>query len=142
MIVADIMSAGTTTVTPDATIRAACELMLQLGISGLPVVNAAGDLVGMVTEADMLHFFELQRAQRPPAGNAQPEPQPGRRELTVRDAMSHPAIFIDDKAPVGQLAALLNQHHIKRVPVVSNGRMIGIVSRADVLRAVVASLPV
>jgi CBS domain-containing protein len=141
MQASDVMTTGAATIRPDAPIEKAARLMLTHRISGLPVIDDAGKLVGMVTEGDLL---------RGPA-NGNGGERPGRLEMllgstksderrplptlaNVADVMSRPPITASADTPVHEVVAILQRHGIKRVPVVKEGRVVGIVSRADLLR--------
>jgi CBS domain-containing protein len=107
-------------------------------VSALPVVNDAGCLVGVVSEADLLHKEEYQdqedtwhwlETRRERAARAKAS---GRRAV---DLMSTPVVTVDPDATVAEAARRLARHRIKRLPVVDEeGRLVGIVSRADLLR--------
>ncbi len=136
----DIMTPRVVTVRPDATIAEAIRLMLQNRISGLPVVDAAGNLVGIVTEGDFLRRAE--------AGTEKRRPRwvefilgPGRlaNEYThshgrkIREVMTDTPVSVDEFTPVSQIVSLMEQRRIKRVPVVRANKLVGIVSRANLL---------
>jgi CBS domain-containing protein len=141
MQAADVMTLGAATIRPEAPIEEAARLMLEQRVSGLPVVNDRGQLAGIVTEGDLL------RRQASGAGQARPrwlelvvgrEPSDGGPRLarlaTVADVMTRPAISVREDTPVQEVAEILECHGIKRVPVVKDGKVTGIVSRADLLR--------
>jgi CBS domain-containing protein len=129
-------------VTPAAPVAEAVELMLDRGISGLFVVDASGVLVGVVTEGDLLRRDELGTERRkswwlrliasPGRQAADFTRTHGRR---VADVMTHDLISVDADSPLESIVALMEQHRIKRVPVLLGDRMVGVVSRADMLRA-------
>jgi CBS domain-containing protein len=126
MRIAQIMSHRPITVSSQTTLKAAAALMLQHGISGLPVLSTFGELVGMITEGDLLRGIEAQVA--PDISH--------QRERTVAELMSLDAVFVTPEAPLSEVIAAMDRYHVKRVPVLSQGKLLGIVSRADVLRAV------
>jgi CBS domain-containing protein len=140
MQAANVMTFGAATIHPEAPIEEAARAMLQNRISGLPVVDASRKLVGMVTEGDLL------RSQ--PGETDRPRwlqlllasPRSGERiELgrpqTVADVMTTDVISVREDTPVSHIADLMRRHGIKRVPVLDHGKVIGIVSRADLLVA-------
>ncbi|MFC4762898.1 CBS domain-containing protein [Dyella koreensis] len=148
MKVSDAMTRQVTTIASKADIGDAMRLMLQTHISGLPVVDRKGTLVGMLTEGDLLRRAEL--------GTEQKHPRwltflmgPGRlaREYTdshgrtVEEVMTPEVITIDGEAPLAAAVNLMEQRHIKRIPVVHHGRLEGILSRADLMRAALSGLP-
>ena len=117
MIASDIMTRKVYTIHPEASAQEAAQLLSQHRISGLPVVNTDHKIIGMVTEADIISKVH-------------------REGLLVSDIMSHEVISIGEDTPVGEIAMLLTERKIKRVPVVQGDKLIGIVSRGDIVHAV------
>jgi len=117
MIASDIMTRKVYTIHPEASAQEAAQLLSQYRISGLPVVNADNKIIGMVTEADIISKVH-------------------RDGLCVADIMSHKVVAVTEETPVGEIASLLTERKIKRVPVVNGDRLIGIVSRGDIVHAV------
>lgn len=117
MIASDIMTRNVHTIHPGASAQEAARLLSQERISGAPVVDPDGKIIGIITEADIISKVD-------------------REGLYVADIMSHNVIAVDQETPVGEIAALLTERKIKRVPVVENGKLVGIVSRADIVNAV------
>lgn len=146
MNVADVMTRHVISVAPDATVEAAARLMLERGISGLMVVDAKGELAGVVTEGDLLRRDELgTERHRPwwlrllvsPARQAADFTRThGRR---VADVMTRDVVTVASDSPLEQVVEAMESHRIKRVPVTEGGRVIGVVSRADLLRALVVA---
>ncbi len=125
----DVMSSPVVTVRPDTPVTDAAALMAAHHISGLPVVTAEGELVGIVTEADLLRHARGGRRER------------GARavRLRVRDLMTSPVVTVDEEALLSEVAALMVRRQINRVPVMRAGQLVGIVSRADIVRALARS---
>jgi CBS domain-containing protein len=117
MIAQDIMTHKVCTIRSEASAQEAAQLLDQKRISGLPVVNEDDDIIGIITEADIISKVD-------------------REGLHVSDIMSHEIISVNEETPVSEIALLLTQRKIKRVPVVQDGKLVGIVSRADIVRAV------
>lgn len=115
-------------------LRAAVMLLHHLGVHGAPVVDAAGDLVGVLSEADLL---EKAAAPRMGLGMGPAAAQSLRRHdaLTVGDACSRPAIATAPEATVADAARLMLDRGVARLVVVDDGRVAGIISRSDILRA-------
>jgi CBS domain-containing protein len=142
MIASDVMTRNVISVPPDATIAQAVELMLERGISGLLVVDSSGTLVGIVTEGDLLRRDEigtrrhrswwLRLIASPSRQAADFTRTHGRK---VADVMTHDVLAVDAKAPLTDIVALMEEHRVKRVPVLEGDRVVGVVSRADLLRA-------
>ena len=142
MRVAEVMSRSVVSVAPAATISEAARLMLDNHISGLPVVDAVGKLVGMIAEGDFLRRAETTNVRRRPRwlefclgpGRLADEyvHTHGRR---VEEVMTREVVTIGEDAPLDDVASLMEKHGIKRLPVLRGDRLVGIVSRADLVRA-------
>jgi CBS domain-containing protein len=132
------------TVHPDSTVGHAARVMVECGVSGLPVVTAQGKLVGIITEGDLLRRRELGTADQAArwadfwlnedmlARNYAREQ--GRK---VEDVMSHDVTTVDPEEVVGRVVELMELKGIKRVPVVRERRVVGMISRANLLSALV-----
>jgi len=117
MIAQDIMTRNIYTISPEASVQEVAQLLSRERISGAPVVDKDGKLLGIVTQADIIWNV-------------------GRDGLRVADSMNPEIIAVDEKTPVGEIAILMSKRHIKRVPVMCDGKMVGIISRADIVQAV------
>ena len=117
MIASDIMTRKVCTIHPEASVQEVAQLLSRERISGAPVINADGMIIGIVTEADIISKVD-------------------REGLRVADIMSHEIIAVQEETPVNEIAKLLAERRIKRVPVLCNGKPVGIVSRADIVDAV------
>jgi CBS domain-containing protein len=143
----DVMTRPVIWVRPDTTIAEAAELMLQHRISGLPVIAADGAVVGVVTESDLLRRAET-GTQRRHAHWLEFLIAPGRlaRDYTdanarkVGEAMSTAVVSAAPQDPLEDVVRLMERHRIKRVPIVENGQLVGIVSRANLVRALVRAM--
>jgi CBS domain-containing protein len=139
---ADVMSRSVLSVTPNASLVEAIRLMLGNHISGLPVIDEAGQLVGILTEGDLLRRGET--------GTERHRPRwleilmgPGRlaseyvrtHGRKVDDIMTREPVSVALEAPLDEIVELMERHRIKRVPVIDRDKLVGIVSRADLLRA-------
>jgi CBS domain-containing protein len=150
MMAKDVMTADVITVAPDTTIRTVAELLVTQGVSGMPVLDK-GVLVGIVTEGDLLHRAEIGTATRPISwwsrifkDKAQLAAEYSREHSThVVDVMTKNVITVEESTPIADIADLFGQRKIRRVPVVRDGNVVGIVSRANLVRAlaVTANLP-
>jgi CBS-domain-containing membrane protein len=139
------MTADVVTVSPETSIAEAAGLMLARRISGVPVTLASGQLVGILTEGDLMRRAELVTAQRPwwLALASSPEERAANyvksHGLKVKDVMTKDVVTVDEHAPLDQTAMLFEERGIKRAPVVSDGKVIGIVSRANLLQGLAAA---
>jgi CBS domain-containing protein len=116
---ADIMTQDLVTVGPDASLRDAIELLLKEKISGLPVVDTEGRLVGVITEFAMLAMVYDQSVQC----------------QSVANHMTREVIVVDADDPVSRIADLCIVHRVRRVPVMRDGKLVGLIARRDVLDA-------
>jgi CBS domain-containing protein len=138
----EIMTRDVLTVHRDDQARRAVEIMAENDISGLPVVNDAGELVGIVTESDLLM---LDKAEPPRVKTAlyglwiEPdrmvEEDARRRGLLVQDVMTRRVVSFGPDDSVAKIAKVMAEKRIKRVPIVEGNRVVGIVSRHDIIRA-------
>lgn len=138
MRVSDLMTREVVTVTPETPLKDAAALLAQRGISGLPVVNAQGEVVGVLSEADVVAKASGEERRRGLLGwllEADLGLEDKLRARTVGDAMSAPAITIEASRPVHEAAALMVRESVNRLPVLDQGRLVGIVTRADIVRA-------
>lgn len=147
MIVADVMTRNVISIAPDATVEDAVNLMLSRSISGLFVVDKAGDLAGIVTEGDLLRRDELgTQRYRPwwlrllasPARQAADFTHANGRH--VRDVMTEDVVSVAQDASLETVVETMERNSIKRLPVTADGRVVGVVSRSDLLRALVGRL--
>jgi CBS domain-containing protein len=144
----DVMTAQVLTVKPDASVREVAALLSERGISGVPVVDGTGRVVGIVSEGDLLHRTEIGTERRPKrhrswwlnslASDVASDyvKSHGRK---VEDVMTRNVISIDEATELADVAVLLEANGIKRVPVITDGKLVGIVSRANLIRALAAS---
>jgi len=140
----DIMTAPAITVGPDTPVAEIAALLASHRISAVPVEE--GDrLVGLVSEADLLHRHEIgtDASARARAGwrwllghDSSPAEYAKSHGLQARDLMTRDVISIGADTPIDEIVALLEERKVKRVPVMRGAEVIGIVSRADVVRAV------
>ena len=145
MNAADIMTRAVVSVDPDLPLADVAKLMLGRGISAVCVVERDGHLIGMVSEGDLVHRTEIKTEKsrswwlRVVAGDDELAADYVKcRGRKARDVMSRPPVTVTETTPVADIVAILDEHRIKRVPVVRDGRVVGIVSRANLLRAFAA----
>ena len=156
MKAADIMVRPVVSVTPETTVAEAAGLMLDHRISGLPVLDRDGRLVGIISEGDLLRRAETGTTRRgprwleffsAPGRLAQDYAQAHARK--VADVMTGTVVSIGPDAPIQEIVDLMERLRIKRLPVIDlgidpgidPGRLVGIVTRADLVRAFADKLP-
>jgi CBS domain-containing protein len=138
----DVMVRDVVTVHPDTGVAEAIKLMSEHDVSALPVVDAAGKLVGVLSEADLIHRVEIGTEKHRPWWV---EAVTGASTLATEFAKSHGkkvgeimtpgAITASEDTPLAEIATLFEHKRINRVPVVKDGRLVGIVSRSNLIQA-------
>jgi CBS domain-containing protein len=147
----DVMTCDVVSVSPDTPTGDIAKLLLDKGISAVPVVDSTGAPVGMVSEGDLIGRTETDRDARHDwwltllaegeTLNSDFLASLRARERTAGDVMAKPVITVGENTEIGEIARLLADYRIKRVPVVRDGRIVGIVSRADLLGALASEQP-
>jgi len=144
MNAADVMVSKVITVNADTPVEEIAELLLANRISAVPVVDTAGTLVGIVSEGDLIHRAETGTERSRSwwlellTSNEILEHEFIKSHARkAADLMTHPVITVTPDTPLGDIASLLEHHRIKRVPVVDNDKLVGIVSRANLVQALV-----
>lgn len=144
MKVEDFMTRQVVTVTPETSVLDAARLMLDYKISGLPVVTDEDRVVGIITEHDLLrggkndaraqrtHWLRLM-IERADLADASARFQ-GRK---VSEAMTPDPVTITETAPLEEAGRLIGENDIKRLPVVRDNKLVGIIARADIVRAII-----
>src|SRR5574337_532557 len=142
MFASEIMSSPVKTIGPDATIEEVIALLLSTRVSGLPVTDGDGKLVGLVSEGDFLHRAELGTAKRKarwiefllgPGEIAESYVLSHGRK--IRDVMTRDVATVTEAASVNEVVEVMERRKVKRLPVVSGDRVVGIITRTDLLRA-------
>ena len=140
----DLMTRDVAVVRPDASLLDVVKLMAQRRISGVPVVDSSGAIVGMLSEGDLLRWHEGYSDRQThwldklaEGVELAPEFLKGIQEQNrkVNTLMSPGAITVTEDTPAREVAQLMYSKHIKRVPVVHSGKLVGIISRSDLVRA-------
>ena len=137
----DVMVRAVATTTPDATVETVAKLMINLRISGVPVLDKNGQLVGIVTEGDLLRRVETGTERRLSrwsdwfSGNARMAAEYVKSHARqVEDVMTRQVVTVGELEGLDEIAELMERNGIKRVPVVHDRKIVGIVSRADLLQ--------
>ena len=134
----DVMNHNVLTIEGDATVRRAAEVMLEHNVNGLPVLSPGGKLIGLVGIKDVL------RMPRRRPGSRVVVFYPGfermarlMNEVLVSEVMSQPLVAVSKDATLGEVLAVVLDRGIHPVPVLHDGELVGIISRADLVRAMV-----
>lgn len=133
-----VMSENAVSVTPDTGIHEASRLLSEHKITGLPVVDEENRVIGVLSEADILspEGTKYENAVTKLFHRLRGKPGRARGEDRVKNAMSAPPITTEPDADIKEIAAVLDLHRIKRLPVVDpDGKLLGIISRGDIVRA-------
>jgi CBS domain-containing protein len=138
----DIMSREVISIGPDEPVREIARLMLARRISGVPVVDPERRVLGVVSEGDLIRRPELETDQVRGGWLSLFVSEDERARDFIRshglkasEVMTRPALCVTPDAPLAEVVRLLERHRIKRLPVTENGRLVGLLTRADLLRA-------
>jgi CBS domain-containing protein len=136
----DIMTINVISVSEESPVHEIVSLLLKYRISAVPVIDTARKVVGIVSEGDLLRPEAANRSgtRRPwwleAVSASQPVDYEKAHGRTAGAVMTRNVISVDENTPLNEIAELLERHHIKRVPVLSDGSLVGIVSRANLLQ--------
>ncbi len=134
----DVMSDGITSLTGDATVQEAIELLVNTGVSAMPVLDSDGIMIGIVSEADLIRRASPEAWQREladdgavAAGHSRP----------VTEVMTRTVITVDENLELADVARLMSVQRVKRLPVTRGKSVVGVVSRVDLLKALLSRRP-
>lgn len=143
----DIMTRNVITVTPDTEIAQAAGLLLKQRINGVPVVNAAGELVGILCQSDLIaqqksipipSLFTLLDGYIPLTLTKRMDREVEKIAATkVAEAMTSPPVTVDPETDIEKIAALMVEKNFHTVPVVDANRLVGIIGKEDILRTLI-----
>lgn len=143
MRVKDVMTTRVISIAPETDVREVARILLSNRISGAPVVDGAGRVLGLLTEGDLMRRADIgtggadeESRALPPAARA--ERFVKSHGLHASDVMTRPAISVSEDAALDEVATLFEAKRVKRAPVVRDGKLLGIVSRANLLHGLVA----
>ena len=138
-----IMTKDVRTVSPDTTIDVAAKLMLDNHISGLPVVNMSGELMGIVSERDFLHLAEIGTKRKRPrwlqffmSPGATAEDFVRERGRLISDVMTRDPVTAGEDDTLDEIVSSMEKNNVKRLPIVRGRHLVGIITRANLMRAV------
>jgi len=142
----DVMSSPVIAVMPSCPIEEVARTLLERGVSGVPVVDGQGRLVGIVSEGDLLHRAETETERRRSwwlrllaSDEVLAAEYTKAHARKVEDVMTRRVVTAGPDTELSEIAMLLEQHAIKRVPIVEDGQLVGIVSRANLVQAVASA---
>ena len=119
----DIMTTQVICIHKDTPIYEAVDLMVTNSITGIPVIENDSMLVGILSEQDVLRLFQTYEKEK---------------DKTVSEFMTQPAIHFEEDECIGDICSCMMQNSIRRVPITSNGKVVGVISRSDILRQIVS----
>jgi CBS-domain-containing membrane protein len=147
MIVTKLMTKAPTVVQPNTTLRDAARLMLAQHVSGLPVQNEAGDLVGIITEADLLRRAELGTEHQAKnwfqtffASGKSADDYVRTHGRRVDEVMTRSVVTVTPNTPLADAAEVMHKKRLKCLPVMDAGKLVGVINRSDFLKALVSEL--
>jgi CBS domain-containing protein len=135
--VREIMTDSPRSTRPDTLLRDAARDLVRSGIGALPVIEADGLLVGMLSERELMrHMLSLASIN-----GSIPRPQSGieRQRRTVRDVMTRQVLCVSPDQPLAEVASLMTNKDVDRIPVVEEGRLVGFLTRGDIVRKLIGS---
>lgn len=135
--VRELMTESPRSTRADTPLRDAAREMVRSGIGALPVIEADGLLVGMLSERELMrHMLSLASIN-----GSTPRPQSGveRARRTVRDVMTRQVLCVSPDQPIAEVASLMTNKDVDRVPVVQEGRLVGFLTRSDIVRKLIGS---
>ena len=131
LTVRDVMSHRVRSVSPEASVRRVLQLMLRRRLQSVPVVGDKGEVVGLVTESDMMRAL-LPKIPRAGAEGSTTELEPGDRP--IREVMARSVLCVSDDLGISEVASMMINKDVKQIPVVNDGAITGMVSRSDIIR--------
>lgn len=138
-----VMVSPVKTCRADMTVREIAQALSESRISALPVVNDAGKLIGIVSEGDLIRRAEIGTQRQRSwwlslfTSNVQLAEEYARAHARkVKDLMTHDVVYVNPETPLTDIARLFERHRIKRVPVLDNDRLVGIVTRGNLVQAI------
>jgi len=136
LAVRDLMTSRPRSVSPDTPLRDAALDMVRAGVAGLPVVDDAGRVIGMLGQRELLQHMLTSYLQR----GGTPGPLGGdARTRTVRDVMTRQVMCVSPEQPLAEVASMMSHKDVDRVPVVREGRLVGFLTRGDIVRKLIGS---
>lgn len=146
MQVRDVMTKHVVTVNPDASVREVARVLLNNRISAVPVLDSQGHLLGVLSEGDLMRRTESGTEDRRSwwlsfMAELRAESFVKSHGLTAKEVMTREVVSVSEEMPLEEVATLLERHRIKRVPVMRDGKLVGIVSRANLLHGLAVQHP-
>lgn len=142
----DVMVREVVTVKPDDAVADAIKLLIARDVSALPVVDDGGHVVGVISEADLIHREEIGTEKHRPwwlealtPASILAEDYAKSHGRRVSEIMSTTVVSATEETPLGEIATLLEKRRIKRVPILRDGKLVGVVSRSNLIQALASA---
>ena len=137
LAVRDVMSDQPRTITPDTSLKDAARTLARTGLGALPVVDEDRRVIGIVTEREVIRYLlKVQAFTGPDTRAAAPA---GVGTKTVRDVMTRQVLCVAPEQPIAEVASLMSNKDVDRVPVVRDGRLVGFLTRGDIVRKLIGN---
>jgi CBS domain-containing protein len=137
LTVRDVMSDQPRTIGPEAPLKEAARTLVRTGLGALPVVDDERRVIGMVSEREVIrHLLNVQAFHGADARVIAPAASAAR---TVRDVMTRQVLCVAPEQPIAEVASLMSNKDVDRVPVVREGRLVGFLTRGDIVRKLIGS---
>jgi CBS domain-containing protein len=137
LLVRDIMTERPRTIDPDRLVRDAAVDMVRAGVGGLPVIDAERRVIGQLSERELLrHLLSVYLLGGAPR---KPPPSGPTTRRTVRDVMTRQVLCVSPEQPLAEVASLMTSKDVDRVPVVREGRLVGVLTRGDIVRKLIGN---
>jgi CBS domain-containing protein len=137
LTVRDVMSDQPRTIPPDAPLKEAAKTLVRTGLGALPVVDDEGRVIGMVSEREVIrHLLSVQAFHGPDARAVAPSASGAK---TVRDVMTRQVLCVAPEQPIAEVASLMSNKDVDRVPVVREGQLVGFLTRGDIVRKLIGN---
>jgi CBS domain-containing protein/mannitol/fructose-specific phosphotransferase system IIA component (Ntr-type) len=137
LTVRDVMTDHPRTVLADTPLKEAAKMLVRTGLGALPVIDEERRVVGMVSEREVIRYLlHVQAFTGPDARVASP---PASATRTVRDAMTRQVLCVAPEQPIAEVASLMSNKDVDRVPVVKEGRLVGFLTRGDIVRKLIGT---
>jgi CBS domain-containing protein len=135
LLVRDLMTERPRTTTPDALLRHAARELIRSGLGALPVVDHDAGFLGMLSERELMRHLLMTEVLSD--GVSRHSPVLSHDERTVRDVMTRQVLCVAPEQPAAEVAALMSNKDVERVPVVKEGRLVGFLTRGDIVRKLI-----
>ncbi len=118
-IAQDVMTKNVVTIDPETSLQEAIHLLIDKGISGMPVIDSNGKMIGIISEKDIIHFYTFSRDMH---------------SIKVKEAMTKDVVTFSPETDIEHIALAIAEKGFRRAPIIEEDRIVGIISRRDIIR--------